>query len=155
RTLERCHDLCRTWQFVVVLPDIASILGGAYALAGRFDEALPLVEGAIVEFRRQPIHRWPALALLWAGFTCAWAGRFDEAANHAGEALALTRRLGARACEAHVLCLAGDAASALGTADAEGYYREGLALASELSMRPRMAHCHLGLAKLYGRTGDA
>src|SRR5262249_6468289 len=111
RTLERCHDLCRTWQFVVAMPDVASLLGGAYALAGRLEEALPLVHGAIVEFRRRQIHRWPALALLWAGFTCLWAGSIDEAAGYAREALELTRRLGARAGEAHVLCLAGDAAS--------------------------------------------
>ena len=37
--------------------------------------------------------------------------------------------------------------------DALGYYREALALAGELSMRPLVAHCHLGLGKLYRRTG--
>ena len=36
---------------------------------------------------------------------------------------------------------------------AEGYYREALALAGELGMRPLVAHCHLGLGKLYRRTG--
>jgi hypothetical protein len=35
--------------------------------------------------------------------------------------------------------------------DAEGYYREALALAVELGMRPFVAHCHLGLGKLYPR----
>ena len=30
----------------------------------------------------------------------------------------------------------------------------GLALAEELGMRPLVAHCHLGLGKLYRRTGD-
>ena len=35
----------------------------------------------------------------------------------------------------------------------EGYYREALALADELGMRPLVAHCHLGLGKLYARTG--
>src|SRR5262249_52823599 len=38
---------------------------------------------------------------------------------------------------------------------AEGYYREAFALANELGMRPLAAHCHLGLGKLYHRTGDA
>ena len=36
---------------------------------------------------------------------------------------------------------------------AEGHYREALALAEELRMRPLVAHCHLGLGKLYLRTG--
>jgi uncharacterized protein HemY len=35
----------------------------------------------------------------------------------------------------------------------EGYYRQALALAEELGMRPLVAHCHLGLGKLYRRTG--
>jgi tetratricopeptide (TPR) repeat protein len=53
----------------------------------------------------------------------------------------------------HALCLAGDVASAGGAEDAEGYYREALALAGDLGMRPLVAHCHLGLGKLYQRTG--
>jgi tetratricopeptide (TPR) repeat protein len=80
------------------------------------------------------------------------AGRIDEAASHALEALELPRRLGARPSEAHALCLAGDVASTGGAEDAEGYYREALALAGELGMRPLIAHCHLGLGKLYRRT---
>ncbi len=152
RVLERCLDLCRTWQIVVGTPWVAATLGAAYALAGRADEALPLVAGAVEEFRSRQTHTWPALILLCAGTTCLSAGRIDEAASHAREALALTRRLGARASEAHALCLAGDVASTGGAEDAEGYYREALALAGELGMRPLVAHCHLGLGKLYRRT---
>ena len=33
-------------------------------------------------------------------------------------------------------------------------YREALALADELGMRPLVAHCHLGLGKLYRRAGQ-
>ena len=41
-------------------------------------------------------------------------------------------------------------ASTRGAADAEGYYREALALAGELGMRPLVAHCHLGLGSSPG-----
>jgi tetratricopeptide (TPR) repeat protein len=150
--LERCHDLCRTWQFVIATPVVAATLGSAYARAGRADEALPLVAGAVEEFRRRQIHRWPAFILLCAGMTYLSAGRIDEAASHAREALALTRRLGARGIEAHALCLAGDVASTGGAEDAEGFYREALALAGQLGMRPLAAHCHLGLGRLSRRT---
>jgi hypothetical protein len=34
------------------------------------------------------------------------------------------------------------------------FYREALDLADELAMRPLVAHCHLGLGKLYRRTGS-
>jgi hypothetical protein len=37
---------------------------------------------------------------------------------------------------------------------AEGHYRQALALADELSMRPLAAHCHLCLGKLYRCAGD-
>jgi tetratricopeptide (TPR) repeat protein len=43
RVLERCHDLCRTWQIALGTPRVAAALGAAYAFAGRADEALPLV----------------------------------------------------------------------------------------------------------------
>jgi tetratricopeptide (TPR) repeat protein len=138
---------------VVATPHVAAALGAAYALAGRADEALPLVAGAVEEFRQRQLHARPALILLCAGMTYLSAGRIDEAASHAREALALTRRLGARGSEAHALCLAGDVASTGGAEDADGSYREALALAGELGMRPLVAHCHLGLSKVYGRTG--
>ncbi len=153
RILERGLDLCRTWQFVAGTPVVVATLGAAYALAGRADEALPLVAGAVEEFRSRQTHAWPALILLCAGMTDLSAGRIDEAASHAREALALTRRLGARGSQAHALCLAGDVASTGGAEDAPGYYREALALATDLGMRPLVAHCHLGLGKLYRRTG--
>ena len=39
--------------------------------------------------------------------------------------------------------------------ESEEWYRRSLALADELGMRPLIAHCHLGLCKLYRRTGNA
>jgi tetratricopeptide (TPR) repeat protein len=149
--LERGLALCRTWQFVTLTPFVAATLGAVYALAGRADEARPLVASAIEEFRSRPTHIRPAHVLLWAGTTSLSAGRIDEASCHAREALVLSRRLGARAAESHALRLAGDVASAGGAEDAERYYREALALAGELGIRPLVAHCHLGLGKLYRR----
>jgi tetratricopeptide (TPR) repeat protein len=153
KVLERCLDLCRTWEMGAWISHVAATLGAAYALAGRADVALPLVAGAVEEFRRGQNHYRPAFVLLGAGTTYLSAGPIEEAAGHAREAVALTRRLGARGSEAHALCLVGDVASTGGAEDAEGYYREALALAGELGMRPLVAHCHLGLAKLYRRTG--
>jgi tetratricopeptide (TPR) repeat protein len=153
RVLERALDLCRMWQIAVGIPYVTPTLSAAYALAGRADEALPLVAGVVEAFRSRQNHHGAALILLCAGMTCLSAGRIDEAASHAREALDLARRQGARGSEAEALCLAGDVASASGAEDAEGYYREALKLASGLGMRPLIAHCHLGLGKLYRRTG--
>ena len=60
---------------------------------------------------------------------------------------------GPRGNEGHALCLAGDVASARGNEDAEGYYRQALALAEPRGMRPLVAHCHLGLAKMHRLSG--
>ncbi len=151
--LEQGLGVCRTRQVVFGTPIVAAALGVAYALAGRGDDALALVASAIEEFRHRPNHVRPALILLYAGITCLWAGRVDEAVGYAREALALTRRLKARAAEAHALCLVGDIASARCAEDGPDSYREALALAGVLAMRPLEARCHLGLAQLYRRTG--
>jgi tetratricopeptide (TPR) repeat protein len=155
RVLERCLDLCRTWQLIDLTQVVAVALGAAYALTGRADEAAPLVAGVVEEFRRFQNHSGrPAFILLCAGMTYLAGGRIDEAASHAREALALVRRLGARGREGHALCLNGDVAAAAGAEGAEGFYRQALALAEPRGVRPLVAHCHLGLGKLYRRTGN-
>jgi hypothetical protein len=55
--------------------------------------------------------------------------------------------------DAQALSLTADVAAANGAENAEGYYREALALAEPRGMRPHVAHCHFGLGKLYRRTG--
>ena len=75
----------------------------------------------------------------------AWAGRALEAC----------RQSGARGSEAHAQHLLGDIATHPDRFDAESgeaHYRQALALAEPRGMRPLVAHCHLGLAKLYQRT---
>jgi class 3 adenylate cyclase/tetratricopeptide (TPR) repeat protein len=153
RILEHGLDLLhRTSQDVIRTPLFMAALGAAYALAGRSDEAFPLLASAVDAFRRCQMHNRPAHILLCAGLTCLAADQIDEAASYAREALALTRRLGAWGNEAHALCLSGDIASKGGTGDVATYYRRALALAEPRGMRPLVAHCHLGLGKLYRRT---
>jgi tetratricopeptide (TPR) repeat protein len=56
----------------------------------------------------------------------------------------------------HPPLLLGDIATHPDRFDAESgeaYYRKALALAEPGGMRPLIAHCHLGLGKLYRRTG--
>jgi hypothetical protein len=43
---------------------------------------------------------------------------------------------------------------ALNTATAAEYYGDAMTLDPELEMRPLVAHCHLGLGRLYRRLGD-
>jgi tetratricopeptide (TPR) repeat protein len=58
---------------------------------------------------------------------------------------------------AHALHLLGDIATHPDRFDAEtgkAHYRQALALAEPRGMRPLVAHCHLGLGRLYQRTGE-
>jgi hypothetical protein len=58
---------------------------------------------------------------------------------------------------AHALHLLGDLATypdRLNAGGGKAHYREALTLAEPRRMRPLAAHCHLGLGKLYRRTGD-
>jgi tetratricopeptide (TPR) repeat protein len=152
--LERCLEVCRTGKFDAGIPIAAASLATAHALAGRAAEAVPLVASAIEESHDSQSFRWSAPILLYGGIVSLAAGRIDEAVGYAEQALALARRLGARANEAQALCLAGDVAVARDGADAEGRYHEALALAETLGMRPLVAHCHLGLATRGGRAGQ-
>jgi Tetratricopeptide repeat len=86
------------------------------------------------------------------------ADQVEGARACADRGLALARERGERGHQAWVLRLLGEIASHPDgpvVATAEAHYGAAMALASELGMRPLAAHCHLGLGKLYRRTGDA
>ena len=96
------------------------------------------------------------LCRLSLGQAQARVGRLDEALTHAERALALTRAHDERGNQAYALhLLAGIKARNEPPARnrAEAHYREALALAKELGMRPLQAHCHLGLGTLYAISG--
>jgi tetratricopeptide (TPR) repeat protein len=83
-------------------------------------------------------------------------GRLADAARNAQEGLAAARQRGQRGVEGQLLRLLGDIAAHPDRVEvdtAEAHYRQALALAEELGLRPLLAHCHLGLGKLYRRTG--
>jgi tetratricopeptide (TPR) repeat protein len=88
------------------------------------------------------------------GRACLLLGRLDEARYLADRAVESSPSQ--RGFAAHAQHLLGDIATHPDRFDAEsgeGHYRQALALAEPCGMRPLIAHCHLGLGKLYRRTG--
>jgi len=142
---------------VRILLDItAAHLGYAYALSGRLPEGVTLLEEALADPEATGTTRHPLL-LAYLGEAHLLAGRRDQAVAVALRALDLAHRQKERGNEAWVLRLLGDIAAHADPPDpesAEGHYRQALARANELEMRPLVAHCHLGLGTLYDRTGD-
>jgi hypothetical protein len=66
----------------------------------------------------------------------------------------MARESGQRSGEAAALHVLGETSDRDGASEeAEGHYREALALAGQLGMRPLAAHCHHGLGRLYLRGG--
>jgi tetratricopeptide (TPR) repeat protein len=96
-----------------------------------------------------------AIQLAWLGETYLLDGRPGDAVGPARQALSLAQRHSERGHEAWCLRLLGDIDSHVDQPEfetAEAHYRQAMRLADELGMRPLVAHCHLGLGKLYKRT---
>jgi tetratricopeptide (TPR) repeat protein len=154
--LERGLELCRTGDIPLLLPWVASALGYAYALSGRRAEALPLLEQAV---EQAPSMRLRVLLPRWTiqlGEAYLFAGRIQEAMTEARRALTLARDYKQRGLEAWALRLLGEIESHRDLPEveqAEAHYRQAIAIATELEMRPLLAHCHLGLGKLHAKVG--
>ena len=154
--LERGHDVCRARAVGYWLPVICASLGLAYATGGRPAEAFPLLEQILERLTSAQMMIYQSLLLTSLSETYLLAGRTDDATQRAEEALRVSCDRGERGVQAHAIRLLGEIAAHRDPPDvetAEGRYAEAMTLADELGMRPLVAHCHLGLGKLYRRTG--
>ncbi|MGQ0549997.1 MAG: ATP-binding protein, partial [Armatimonadota bacterium] len=155
--LEHGLVLTRVENFPILFPFVASPLGFAYALAGRTAEALPLLEQAVEEAVSMKLMANRSLRMARVSEAHLLAGRPDSALPLAERALELSREHKERGHEAYALRLLGEIwsqADAPETENAITRYGQARALAEELGMRPLIAHCDLGLSRLYRRTGN-
>jgi tetratricopeptide (TPR) repeat protein len=158
--LERAMSSGQDADLPGYLPQVATILGAAYTLAGRTDDAVPLLTQAREWTMTMDREGYQALFSLF-GLPLAEAqvrlGRLEEAHALVERALVLARAHQERGNEAYALRLLGETAARREPPDAEqaeDYFRQALALADELGMRPLQAHCHQGLGTLYAATGQ-
>ena len=129
-------------------------LGYAYAFAGRLAEGLSLAVQALGRLKAIGSKAFETLAQVRLAEVFLLVGQSEEAATHGKRALTEARERGERGYEAWALRLQGEIASRLDARVAENRYSQALALATELGMRPLVAHCHAGLARVYRRTGQ-
>jgi tetratricopeptide (TPR) repeat protein len=151
KVLEHGLPLCEAGgDLEVYFSRTAASLGGAYALAGRFDEAVSVLERADRHAESLEFAYGHALVIATLAEAKLLAGDRDHAVRAAERALALSRQHGQRGWEAWTLRVLGDIAGADAAAEAATHYRAALGLASELGMRPLQAHCHRGLVHVTG-----
>jgi tetratricopeptide (TPR) repeat protein len=160
RVLEQGLALCRAAGDQSWLRVILAGLGYTTALQGRLTEGRTLLEEVLSEGIHTGTLRGGdqglACQVAWLSEVCRLAGRDAEAWQHARQALDLARQHKARGKEAYALHQLGVVhahADPLDVAQAEAHYQQALALAESLGMRPLVAHCHLGLGRLYAQTG--
>jgi tetratricopeptide (TPR) repeat protein len=153
--LERAAGLCEEADLPFHFSLLAPALGAAYVLCGRVDEAVRLLERVIEQTTSSGIMGVQAPLLFTLGEAHRRAGRLEEARPLAVRALEYVRTYQQRGHEAYALRLLGDLAAHHDppeVEEADASYRQALALAEVLGMRPLLAHCHLGLGTLYAKT---
>jgi tetratricopeptide (TPR) repeat protein len=157
RLLERALALCRDWSITIVTPVAMASLGHVYAWSGRVGEGVALLQQALTVHESAGIAWLQAMSIVQLGEGYLLAGQVEDARACADRAVRLACERGERGHEAWALRLLGEIASHPDHPDAaaaEVHYGTAMALAFELGMRPLVAHCHLGLGKLYRRTRD-
>jgi tetratricopeptide (TPR) repeat protein len=156
--LGRALGVLRAGNVSNMLPQTVCALAAVTAQLGEEDETLDLLREG-----EQSLERLSARAELFhnrhrliefLGRTNLLLGRLDAARDLAERAVTLSsRQPGFAAYASHLL---GDIAThpdQFDSARGEIHYREALSVATSHAMRPLVAHCHLGLGKLYRRTG--
>jgi tetratricopeptide (TPR) repeat protein len=155
--LERAVSLCHDADIPVYFPSMAVALGAAYTLCGRVADAVSLLTHAMAQATAIERVDYQAFCGLSLGEAQLLAGRLEEAHALAERALVHARAHQERGHEAYTLHLLGEIVAQREPPQyeqAEAHYRQALALADELGMRPLQAHCHRGLGTLYSLIGQ-
>jgi tetratricopeptide (TPR) repeat protein len=155
--LERAVGLCQDWHIPLLLPSLTAALGLVYTLEGHVSAGLALAEHGV----EQAVAGGRPRILVHTGVPLSeaylLAGRLEEAHQRAAQTVDLARQYQQRGHQAWALWLLGESTARLEPREvgpALGHYRQALALAEELGMRPLQAHCHRSLGTLYARQGQ-
>jgi tetratricopeptide (TPR) repeat protein len=154
--LDHALALARDRHVTDLIPGVCARLGYVLILTGRVTEGLALLSEAVG--LNEAIGRRGSHSLLMAflGEGYAIAGELEGALVHARRAVAHAQEHGERGEEAYALRLQGDVLAQLNPGDIEAAaacFRQAMALAGELGMRPLVARCHLGMTLLWRQMG--
>lgn len=145
--LERGLGICQRGDIPVFFSWTASLLAMTCATAGRSDGRTDLLAPATEADIARKAGR-QAFPVLWLGEAHLLAGRLDQAAARASEALDLATARRDRAHEAYAICLQAEVAARRQDRRAEALYREARTVAHDLGMAPLRERCDAALHRL-------
>jgi class 3 adenylate cyclase/tetratricopeptide (TPR) repeat protein len=156
RWLERALQVSQTANLPFYLPWITCSLGYAHALSHQAAEAFTHLNSGVQHASSMKVMAYHALWLAYLSEAHMLVGQIDDAQRVAERALELSLNQREYGSKAWALRMMGEVASHREPPDAEKagkQYEQAITLATELGMRPLVAHCHFGLGKLCRRTG--
>ena len=157
-TFQEVFRVCDEEEVHTMHAFVAARLGMSYSAAGRFEEAIPVVEDALDRETYRLGGKYTWFYLLYAlSEACTGLDQLDRALDVCEQALALANANAEHAHRAHALRLHAEISSALGghpqRVDAD--LSQATQLAEERRMLPLLAHINCTRGTHLGRIGDA
>lgn len=154
RVFEPGLALGRAFQTRLVQPFVTASLGSAYLWSGRASDGLPLLEEAVEGITTMSMVGLRSWFIPFLAEAYLVLGRIAQARELVEQSVDHARSHQERAWEAWGPKLLGDiyARVSVEPEQAGNAYRQALALAAALRMRPLVAHCHLSLGRTCART---
>jgi class 3 adenylate cyclase/tetratricopeptide (TPR) repeat protein len=148
--LERALAQCHRWKIGVLTPILTALLGYVYALSGRVEKGMLVLQQAMTDYESYGIEHFFSISVTQFGEVCLLADQTENAKECANRALLIAGRRCERGFEAWATRLLGKIAGrqeGAGRTTAIMHYRTGLATTIDLGMRPLAAHFNLELGK--------
>jgi tetratricopeptide (TPR) repeat protein len=143
--------LCREFGLENWRPAVTATLGAAYGAVGRLEESRRLVEAAVAYAEADHILSSHTMWVVYLGESRLRDGRRHEALATARSAFALARERGERGFEAWAIRLLAEIEEERGDLDAAAaWYRQALAMALDLGMRPLADRCRAEMTRSRG-----
>lgn len=152
--LEKYNDACQFFEVRSMHSVAVGSLAYAYMLAGEPKRALGELEEATKEENLRASF-WPAHSMIILSDVYRAAGDMVKAAEAAAGAMEISKKRAERGFEAWAMLVMAAIEYCKGTPEeAITWYRRAHQLASDLLMRPLLAHCHRGLSNAYLSLGN-
>jgi tetratricopeptide (TPR) repeat protein len=152
--LDESYKQSRQYQVKSAYSFTLALLGHAHLLSNETGHALRVLEEAAKEENLEASQRWEVLIFTLLADTYRAIGKIELAKETISQALKIAGSREEKGMEAWAMLVqAGIHMDEGRLEEAMKWYQQGLRQASELSMRPLIAHFHKGLGLTYQRLG--